>query len=212
MNLKNPALFLFLALLSGCLAPMQKSQVIDGVIVNPSFGMAYDIPEVVTLYTPETPPPDAPLQQMALRIHELNRQMHPSGDEVFYEGFLMFSEQAAFLLVMVERTGRIPVDDWEWAADRMSAKPLLPFYNVEASSALPLNDGRMPARLTTGVAYERKGWYYSRSKPGRTTFSYEACTFKGLGSDQTILMGISFPENRHILAIQMQEMIRGFRF
>lgn len=211
MNLKNLAWILFTAMLSGCIAPMQRAQVVDGVIYNPSFAVSYEIPEGMTLYSPANAPPEGPLQQMALRIHELNRQYHPAGNEFFYEGFLMFSEQTAFLLATVERTGPLP-RDWEWDVESVGSKQLLPLYNMESTRSFPLDDDRLLARLTTGVAYERKGWYYSRSKPGRAMFCYEACTVKGMGRDNYILMGVSFPGHRHILSIQMQEMVRGFRF
>ncbi len=215
MNLKYSILLVLSALLAGCLAPPHYAEISDDLIRNPSLDIAYKIPEEIALYRPGDESPSTPLRQMALRIYNLNNNYHPSGNETFYESFLMFSDQTAFLLITVQRTNKMPADrDWMDNAmdDEVDAKELMPLYNAEETTAITLNDGRTRAQLTKGTAFENKGWYYSRSKPGRTAFNYEACKMNGPGLDSYILMGFSTPENRHILSTQMQEMLRGFRW
>lgn len=77
---------------------------------------------------------------------------------------------------------------------------------------MTVGDSRLEALKISGQAYERKGWYYAGPKHGRTEFSYEACRVSGVNRDSYILMGFCLPEHEHILSLQMQELMRGFRF
>lgn len=210
MSLKYSALMVLFLVLAGCIAPPQYARITGRLIRNPSFSMAYEIPEGVSLYQRGAAPPASPLHQAVLRIDALNKGYHPSGNEIFYESFLMFSEQTAFLLIMVEHGGAIP-RELAWDDAGLNAKELLPLYNEQSSRPVQLNGGRLSGRLSAGIAYEKKGWYYPRSKTGRTAFCYEACKLNGPGRDRYILMGFSTPENRQLLSDQMQEMLRGFQ-
>jgi hypothetical protein len=210
MNLKYSALMIISLLLAGCIAPPQYAQITGRLIRNPSFGLAYEFPEGVSLYERQASPPWSALHQAVLRINELNNEYHPSGNEIFYESFLMFTEQTAFLLIMAEHGSDIS-RELAWDDAGLNAKELLPLYNEEHSRPVQLDGARATGRLSAGTAYEKKGWYYPRSKPGRTAFCYEACKLDGLGRDRYILMGFSAPENRQLLSVQMQDMMRGFK-
>ena len=208
---------LFAALLAGCASMTQRAVVSDGVIENSSlgfFGFGFDIPEGFELY----PMSEASemelndLQRMAVRIHELNEEYHPSSGEAFYEEFLMLSENTAFILVTVTHYS-VPTVDWTETRVELAPKSqLYPLYNVKESDSVALGDDRLAAFLAKGTAYESKGWYYSKPKAARMKFSYEACKVRGVNRDSYILMGVSQPEHEHILALQMQEMVHGFQF
>ncbi|MBC8206411.1 MAG: hypothetical protein ISR85_06410 [Kiritimatiellales bacterium] len=205
-------------LLAGCTALEQRSAwVSDGTIENPAlgfFGFSYDIPDGVTLYHPAriSLAECTEIQKMAIRIYNQNRAYHPSGNETFYESFLMFSESAAFLLITVKEDRFVEMD-MSWLEDEVATQyPLMPLYNVRTVRQTRLGGARLEATLSTGTAYEKKGWYYDHPKGSRMSFSYEACKVSGVNRDNYILMGFSLPEHEHILSIQMQEMIGGFDF
>lgn len=217
MKLKAAGILAVIGLVAGCTAITQSGATVsDGVIHNPSlgfFGFSFRIPEEVALYDPEAGGGgDSELQQMAVRIYELNESYHPSGNEVFYESFLMRSEQTAFLLVTVTQDRLMPADS-EWDSDDLAlARRLLPMFNVSDSARTQLGENRLDALMLKGRAFEKDGWYYSRPKSGRTEFVYEACRVQGVNRDRYILMGFCLPGYEHILSIQMQEMVRGFAF
>jgi hypothetical protein len=207
------SLLVFLA--AGCtMIESPRATVVDGLITNPTlgfFGFSFEIPEGFELYDSAVldGEEDNAVRQLAIRIYELNKSYHPSGTETFYESFLLLSENTAFLLITVENEDSVPL----WADEELVAdKRLMPLYNVRESSRMRLGEGRLEARIASGRAYERKGWYYSNPKSGRTPFSYEACKVEGVNRDRYILMGFSLPEHEHILSLQMPELMRGFRF
>lgn len=218
MTLKIMFCSLLMLLLAGCASLDQRgARVSDGTIENPSlgfFGFSYDIPEGVEVYHPAliSPADCSEIQQMAIRIYDLNRAYHPSGNETFYESFLMFSENVSFLLITVKQD-RLGEADMSWTEDGADIqRQLMPLYNVRELRQTRLGETRLPAALAAGTAYEKKGWYYARSKHNCMPFSYEACKVSGVNRDSYILMGFSLPEHEHILSIQMQEMIGGFNF
>lgn len=210
---------LFVVLLAGC-ASLERSRatVTDGKIENPSlgfFGFSYEIPEGFEIYTPETARLNelTDIQQMGIRIYELNETYHPSGNETFYESFLMLSEQTAFLLVTVEHD-RLSASGGSWE-DPFGAgmqHQILPLYNVSESRRMLLGGARLEALFSSGRAYEKNGWYYAKPKRGSLGFYYEECRVAGANRESYILMGFSRPEHQHILSLQMQEMVDGFRF
>ncbi len=202
-------------LLAGCAMIEQRSAtVVDGVIENPAlgfFGFSFDIPEGFELYNPamQTFEEDNEIQQLATRIYNLNKSYHPTGTETFYESFLMLSENTGFLLITVQNDFSTPL----WANDETSInQQLIPLYNIRDSRRVRVGDGRVEAMRTRGRAYEKKGWYYAKSKSNRMPFSYEACKISGVDRDNYILIGFSLPEHEHILSLQMPEFMRGFRF
>lgn len=216
---KTAMLSLVSFLLIGCAAIERGgASVSNGKIENPSlgfFGFSYEIPEGFALYDPSAGDAEAytEMQQMAIRIYDTNNAYHPSGNETFYESFLIFSENAAFLLVTVE-SDRLsdPDGPWDDMVETGMQRPLLPAYNISNSHRIPLGSSRMEALLSGGRAYEKKGWYYAQPKKESLEFCYELCRVSGVNRDGYILMGFSLPEHKHILALQMQEMISGFRF
>lgn len=218
MTLKMMIYCLLVGLMVGCATVSQRGAMVnDGMIKNSSlgfFGFSFAVPEGFDLYDPA---PDGlkeytEVQQMAIRIYELNESYHPRGTETFYESFLMLSETTGFLLITVENDS-MPEFNSSWSDDsRVSSQQLMPLYNVSDSRRIMLGDGRMEALIAKGRVYERKGWYYSKSKSKRLPVCYEACKVGGVNRDSYILMGFSFPEYEHILFLQMQEAIRGFRF
>ncbi|HKL20969.1 MAG TPA: hypothetical protein VJ904_04140 [Tichowtungia sp.] len=216
MKLNGILLSLLVLVLSGCAAlDRSAASVSNGVIANPSlgfFGFSYKIPDGFELYDPgaEEPAEHTALQQMAIRVYNMNEAWHPDGSETFYESFLMFSETAAFLLVTVEHDRSMDTGvSWE---EPGLQRPLLPLYNSTGSRRMTLGRNRIEARRANGHAYEKKGWYYARPKRGGMEFSYEACRVSGANRDSYILMGFSLPEHKHILSLQMKEMIAGFQF
>jgi hypothetical protein len=208
---------LFAVLMAGCMSLDQSAVVTDGVIENTSlgfFGFTYNIPAETMLHHPskEGHPEYDDVQQLALRVFELNESYHPRGNESFYESFLMLTDHVAFILVTL-RHDSLP------AFDRLSSDfkvapewQVLPLYNMRDFRQVSLGEARLDAFVASGNAFEKKGWYYSKSKNGRTEFSYKACKVTGAGNDSYILMGFSLAEDEDLLALKMQDMISGFRF
>lgn len=202
---------------AGCAALEQRAVVSDGVIDNPALGFSgfeFEIPDGLELYQPdeESEVTYNDIQSMALRIHELNGQYHPRGNESFYEGFLMFSENTAFILITVTHVSVPEVDFFDTQISQDPQWQLMPLYNLRESRYLVMGENRLDAFVAKGTAYESKGWYYSKPKAARMQFSYEVCKVRGMSRDSYILMGFSLPEHEHILSLQMQEMMRGFSF
>jgi len=216
MKLNGILLSSLLLVLAGCTTlDRSVASVSNGKIHNPSlgfFGFSYQIPEGFELYDPaaEEQAERTALQQMAVRIYNINESYHPDGNETFYESFLMFSETAAFLLVTVEHDRSMDAGvSWE---EPGLQRPLLPFYNSTGSRRTVLGRDRLHTEYTAGHAYEKRGWYYPNPRRGGMEFSYEACRVSGVNRDSYILMGFSLPEHQHILSLQMKEMIAGFQF
>lgn len=209
---------LFSVLLAGCAAVSQRGATVsDGMIENSSlgfFGFSFAVPEDFELYDPlaESAKEYTEAQQAAIRVYKLNNSYHPRGTETFYESFLMLSETAGFLLITVENDtladfGGV-LSDGEWGASQQ----LMPLYNISDSRRVILGNSQREALVAKGHAYESTGWYYSKPKSNRLLLSYEACKVGSVNRDSYILMGFSLPEHEHILSLQMQEAIRGFRF
>lgn len=218
MTRKRMGCSLLVLLLVGCAALSQRGAMVsDGTIRNSSlgfFGFSFVVPEGLELYDPISTGPKeyTEAQQMAIRIYELNKSYHPRGTETFYESFLMLSKTAGFLLITVENDLLSELGAF-WDDDDMGAsQQLMPLYNVSDSRRIMLGDSRKEALIAKGRAYEGKGWYYSKPRSKRLPISYEACKIGGANRDSYILMGFSFPEHEHILSLQMQEAVRGFRF
>jgi hypothetical protein len=208
---------LLLLVMAGCAAVKRSSATVDeGVIRNPSlgfFGFSFNIPDGFDLYDPAAAvQEDTPaLQQLAIRVYEVNASYHPSENETFYESFLMLSDHTAFLLVTLTHD-RLMSSNTEWAGDGIAIqRPLLPMYNAGKPEQVMIGENRLPSLMFSGRAYERKGWYYADPKAGRTGFSYQACRVEGGNRARYVLMGFCLPEHRHILSIQMQDMLHGFR-
>lgn len=219
MTNKIAILSLLGCLLAGCAALEQgRARVHDGVIENSSLGFSgftYEIPEGFELVDPAVKDPAecTEIQKLAIQISDVSTSCHPSGNETFYESFLMFSDNAAFLLVTVEYD-RLSAEGGPWEENDGidPQRQLLPFYNISDSRRARLSGSRTEAQFTTGQAYEKKGWYYAKPKAGRMPFSYEACKVSGVNRDSYILMGFALPEHEDILSIQMQKMVGGFNF
>lgn len=214
--MKKVCFAVLLLLLAGCAAVKQSGATVsDGMIRNPSlgfFGFSFDMPDGFELYDADAEADRSELQQLAIRIQDLNDSFHPDANENFYESFLMLSENTAFLLVTVVND-RLVSSDSDWADGGIAMqRQLFPMYNSTAPERITVGENRLAALKFAGQAYERKGWYYSGPKKGRTEFSYEACRVQGVNRDRYILMGFCLPEHKHVLSIQMQEMMRGFRF
>lgn len=217
MAVKKIFLAALLLLLAGCAAVRQSGATVnDGLISNPTlgfFGFSFEMPDGFELYDPDAEAAEerSELQQLAIRIQDLNDSFHPAANENFYESFLMLSENTAFLLVTVVND-RFTSSNLDWMdSDISMQRQLFPMYNSVSPERMTLGENRLTALKFSGQAYERKGWYYSGPKRGRTEFSYEACRVQGVNRDQYILMGFSLPEHKHILSLQMQDMVHGFR-
>jgi hypothetical protein len=219
MKLKNilPALGILL-LLTGCASVSQQRAVIaDGTIQNASlgfFGFSFKIPDGFEVYSPtaKNPAEYNELQRMAIRIYDANKAYHPRGDELFYESFLLMSDESCFLLITVKSAAATaqlynspfdnsPVSQWE----------LMPLYNVTAKRSVQLGETRQLAVYSRGSAYEQKGWHYADPKRNSVLFNYEACKVTGGKRDSYILMGVALPENAKALTAPMQQMMDGLK-
>ena len=218
MKISMNWLSILLLLLAGCTAVERSRAVVDdGVIRNSAlgfFGFSFEIPEDFELYDPvaESVAERTELQEMAIRIYELNEDYHPSGNETFYESFLMLSSQTAFLLVTVTHDQTASAGgDWLDGESTMQ-RALFPMYNAKSRERFMMGDSGQVALRLSGTAYESDGWYYAAPKEGRQPFCYKACRIQGVNRDSYILMGFSLPEYEHVLSLQIQEMEDGFRF
>jgi hypothetical protein len=204
-------------LMAGCASVSQpRATVTDGTIQNASlgfFGFTFEIPAGFEVYRPaaRNPAEYNELQRMAIRIYELNEAWHPRGNELFYESFLLLSEQSCFLLVTLKSHEAVLPDRSPFIDEPATQWELLPLYNVTASRAFELGETRLPAVYTRGSACEQKGWYYANPKRNSMRFSYEACKAEGGNRDRYILMGFALPENAAELAAPMAQMIDGLR-
>ena len=216
MKSKTLLAWALMVLMAGCTAVEQRRALVnDGRIENSSLGFLgffFVIPDGFEGYNPAVQPEAgrSELQQLAIRVYELTREYHPSGNETFYEGFLMLSQQTAFLLVTVTSDG-LDARDVAWD-DVSMQRELLPMYNATERERFLIGDSRLAAVRVSGRAYESDGWYYSKPKSSRTEFCYRACRVEGGNRDHYILMGFSLPEYEHVLSLQMQEVVQGFQF
>ncbi len=205
-------------LLAGCVSTGQRATVRDGTIGNPSlgyFGFQFEIPEGFEMYNPAAKDPSAysELQQLAIRIYTLNEEIHPDGNERFYESFLLISENACFLLITLEYD-HVSFSDNRFPSEEAGLqRQLMPLYNVSETEMFTLGEiSRVDAVWSRGHAYERKGWVYSGPRRNRMLFNYEACKMTGSNRDGYILMGFAYPEHADTLTPQMRKMIGGMKF
>ena len=222
MKLKNIVSgFGIVLLLAGCVSiSQQRATVADGTIQNSAFGFSgytFKIPDGFTVYSPDATPPAEynELQRMAIRIYNLNNDYHPRGNELFYESFLLMSEQSCFLLAMLKYDYMEPVYETSYgssiSAPMVMQGQLLPLYNTRENHTFELSGTHLPAVYTCGSAYEQKGWYYADQKRNSMPFNYEACKITGSKNDSFILMGFALPEHADVLAVPMKQMIDGLK-
>lgn len=218
MKRKNIVVLAGLLLLAGCASVSQKHALVaDGTIENPAlgfFGFSFQIPDGFEVYSPATKnlADCNELQKMAIRIYDANKAYHPRGDEVFYESFLLMSDNTCFLLVTLKTAAAAPLYDSPFSDETVTQWELLPLYNPAAKRPFTLGDARHPAVYTRGYAHEQKGWYYADPKRNSRQFSYEACKATGSKHDSYILMGFALPEQAKMLTVPMQQMIEGMKF
>lgn len=205
-------------LMAGCASLSQPRAVVaDGVIQNASLGFSgfsFKIPDGFRLYNPAEDPEVGytPLQELAIRVYKLNEEWHPRGNELFYESFLLMSDQTCFLLITLKSDAVTRLDVSPFLDDRSSQGDVMPCYNATSTRSFELNGTRQPAVYTCGVAYEKGGWYYAKSKRNSIPFSYESCRIAGSNRDQYVLMGFAVPEQAAELAEPMRQMIDGISF
>ena len=218
MKLKNIVSVLgIILLLSGCSSVSQQSATVaDGTIQNASFGFsgfAFKIPDGFEVYSPaaKNPAEYNELQRMAIRIYDLNKTWHPRGNELFYESFLLMSDQTCFLLITLKSDDAARLYNSPFSDETVLQWELMPLYNITANRAFELGENRRAAVYTSGYAYEKKGWYYADQKRGSMPFSYEACKAAGIKRDSYILMGFALPEKAGVLTEPMKRMMDGLR-
>jgi hypothetical protein len=205
-------------LLAGCVSTGQRATVKDGTIDNPSlgfFGFQFEIPEGFELYNPAAKNPSeySELQQLAIRIYDLNEEIHPRDDERFYESFLLMAENTCFLLITFEVNHSAFFETRFESEEGRLQHQLMPLYNVSETRMFETGEtARMEAVWSRGHAYEQKGWVYSGTRRNRMLFNYEACKVTGSKRDGYILMGFAYPEQAGTLASQMQAMIGAMKF
>jgi len=206
------------ALVAGCATVRQRRAMVDGrVISNPSlgfFGFSFEMPEGFDLYNPAVGVPNqyGEIQQLAIRIYNLNRAYHPRGNETFYDSFLMLSENTGVLLMTlkVDRMSNPTSDFFE--EESVLQGDLIPLYNVSGQEIFELGKNRAEAICTRGHAYEHKGWYYAEERKKRLRFQYEACKVFGNNRDHYVLLGFCLPGDEAVLRLQMQNMVPTLQF
>ena len=206
------------ALVAGCISVDQHRAVVeDQMINNPSlglFGFSFEIPEAFELYNSAvgTREQYGELQQLAIRIYNLNRAYHPRGNESFYDSFLMLSEKTGVLLMTLTVDNAPPAT--AMFADEVPVPQgvQIPFYNISAREIFERGENQREAVRTRGHAYEHKGWYYANERRKRNLFQYEAYRVAGGSRDLSILMGFCLPGDEDLLSLQMQDMMQGLRF
>jgi len=206
------------ALLAGCATVRQRRAMVDGrVISNPSLGFfvfSFEMPEGFDLYNPAVGVLNqyGEIQQLAIRIYNLNRAYHPRGNETFYDSFLMLSENTGVLL-MTLKVDSVPASATDFFEEEsMPQADLIPLYNVSGQEVFELGGNRAEAICTRGHAYEYKGWYYAGERRKRQRFQYEACKVSGSNRDNYVLIGFCLPGDEKTLTLQMQEMIPALQF
>ncbi len=209
---------LCVALFAGCATVQPRRAMVDSrVISNPFlglFGFSFEIPDGVELYNPAIGNAEqyGELQQMAIRIYNLNRNYHPRGNEIFYDSFLMLSEQTGVLLMTLKvDDASLPGASFSFDENALQGDQI-PLYNVDGQEMVQLGGNRADAFHTRGHAYEHKGWYYAKKGRRRNLFQYEACKVSGGNRDQYVLMGFCLPGDEKVLEAQMQEMMEALRF
>ncbi len=219
MKLKNviPVLGMLL-LMAGCASiSLPRATVADQTIQNASLGFSgfiFEIPAGFTVYNPAVNNPGEynELQQMAIRIYDLNKAWHPRGDELFYESFLLMSDETCFLLITLKSDVATGLDDSLLSDETVANWQLMPLYNATATRTLEMGENRFSAVYTRGSAYEKKGWYYARPKRESRPFSYEACKVTGGNRDSYVLMGFAQPEQADALTSPMRQMVESMKF
>jgi hypothetical protein len=205
-----------LLMLTGCASISQpRATVADRTIENASLGFSgfcFNIPAGFTLYAPAPPAEYNAMQQMAIRIYDLNNEWHPRGNEFFYEGFLLMSDETCFLLITLKSDAALPSYNSPFSDEALTSWPLMPLYNVTGRRTFEIGDRRLAAVLTSGSAYEQKGWYYAKPRRNSMLFNYEACKVTGVNRDSYILMGFALPEDANALSAPMQQMVDGMTF
>ena len=207
-----------IALLTGCTTVRQRRAMVDGrVISNPSlgfFGFSFEMPDEFDLYNPAVGVPDqyGEIQQLAIRIYNLNRAYHPRGNETFYDSFLMLSGKTGVLLMTLKVDSVLALAADFFTEDSMPQVDLIPLYNVSGQEVFELGENQAEAVCTRGHAYENKGWYYADERRKRLRFQYEACKVSGGNRDHYVLLGFCLPGNEAILKLQVQEMMRTLQF
>jgi len=218
MKLKNFVSILGILLLLGCASVSQPRAVVaDGIIQNASLGFSgfsFNIPDGFKIYNPAEDPEVGytPLQELAIRVYELNEEWHPRGNELFYESFLLMSDQTCFLLITLKSDTVVQLNVSPFWDDASSRFDVMPCYNVTSTRSFELNGTRQPVVYTCGAAYEKGGWYYAKSKRNSTRFNYESCRIVGGNRDSYILMGFALPENAKALTAPMQQMVDEMKF
>ena len=207
-----------LAFAAGCTSVRQRRAMVDGrVISNPSlgfFGFSFEMPVGFDLYNPAVGDPKqyGEIQQLAIRVYNLNRAYHPRGNETFYDSFLMLSENTGVLL-MTLKVDVMPIPDSDFFEEESVPQiDLIPLYNASGQEGFELGKNRVEATCTRGHAYEHKGWYYADERRKRQRFQYEACKVAGSNRDNYVLMGFCLPGNEEVLTLQMQEMMKALQF
>ena len=205
-------------LLAGCASITQpRALVLGQTIQNDSlgfYGFSIKIPDGFSLYQPaaEDAVDYTELQRMAIRIYELNKAYHPAGNEYFYESFLLFSDKACFLLVMLKTEDRRDLYESPFGDTPFEQRDLLPLYNPATHGLVSIGENRREALYTTGSAYEKQGWYYPSSRRNSQLFNYEACKALIGNRAQCIVMGFALPEDQAALAAPMQQLMDGMKF
>lgn len=216
MQKKKPLWLIGLLLLAGCATMVHPRAVLnDRTLENPALGFSgfrFQIPEGFTLYTPDAADPATynDLQHMAIRIRNLEAERHPRGNELFYESFLLLSEKCCFLLVTVKSDrAAVPSANSSFGTAVPAEQELLPLYNATQSRTFELGPSRHPAVFTRGSAFEKEGWYYSRSSRHAVPFNYEACKISGANRDHYVLLGFARPEEADELSEPLRTMVES---
>lgn len=217
MKLRNMVWVVGVLLLAGCVSVTPpRATVADGIIQNHSlgfFGFSFKIPDGFEIYNPaaKNPADCNELQRMAIRIYQLNEAYHPRDNELFYESFLLLSDQACFLLITIKHDNLPRLGDEPFSEQASLPWVLMPLYNPGETRTFKLGDSRFEAVYTRGHAYEQKGWYYAGQKRNSVQFNYEACKVTGGNRDSYVLMGFALPENAGALTAPTQQMIEGMK-
>jgi hypothetical protein len=219
MKRKNALLWLIcVVLVTGCASVGHRSALVDGrVISNPSLGFSgfsFEIPEGFDLYNPAvgTSEQYGEIQQLSIRIYNLNRAYHPRGNETFYDSFLMLSENTGVLLMTLKYDSMDPLSRGFFGDEVVSQVDLIPLYNVSGRDVFELGKNKAEAICTRGHAYEHKGWYYAGSRRKRSRFHYEACKVRGSRRDGYVLMGFCLPDHQDALNLQMKTLMQKLDF
>ena len=104
------------------------------------------MPDACDLYNPAVGIPDqyGEIQQLAIRVYNLNRAYHPHGDETFFDSFLMLSEKTGVLLMTLKVDAvSISFADF-FTEDFVPQVDLIPLYNVSGQDDVEVGGGWRP--------------------------------------------------------------------